>query len=134
MEINNASNKNPDLVECPVCKGSVSKNAEHCPHCGQPLVGEKIRPNLAKCSVCNGVIALDAETCPRCGTHLHSNLPTGLFIFLCICFPLFAIVPAGIFLASSDENKRSLGKTGLAIMIIIMIIAIVVGAATVIYK
>ena len=43
MGKNNASNKNPDLAECPVCKGSVSKNAEHCPHCGQPLVGEKIR-------------------------------------------------------------------------------------------
>ena len=37
MEKNNVLNENSNLAKCAVCSGSISVNAEHCPHCGEPL-------------------------------------------------------------------------------------------------
>ena len=54
------------LINCKVCKGKISTEAESCPHCGCK------DPVPAKCIACGGWINDESKPCPNCG---DPNLP-----------------------------------------------------------
>ncbi len=48
------------MIQCPVCAGTVSTDAAHCPHCGHP-------PHRS-CTDCSRRITPASSICPHCGS------------------------------------------------------------------
>lgn len=54
------------IVNCPDCKSSVSKMAEHCPSCGRPLAPK----TGLRCDKCGAVNPESGQNCWSCGKSL----------------------------------------------------------------
>ena len=75
------------LYFCPACGGKCSKNAEACPHCGEPINPKQI--NIGFCQCCK----------IGCGV---------VFALICAVFFLFVIYCIFIAIISSDKRENAL--------------------------
>jgi hypothetical protein len=66
----NVAPPDTQTVKCPECRGVVGREAQHCPHCGQPQASDKVY----ECPNCRVYNSKHRVVCRACGEVLEHSL------------------------------------------------------------
>lgn len=85
----------PKIIECPICRSGISRNALMCPTCGHDMrpKGPSNPKLLRYCPACGYMIGKKSFRCPSCGQRQMSDWQ---IMRLVISIMLLPLVFAGV--------------------------------------